>query len=108
MGELIHQRCFNHAAREAVARCPECGRFFCRECVTEHDERVVCSQCLRKHARFPLLQGRSFFGLVRAGQIALGLLTAWFFFFVLGEILMRVPSTFHEGSLWRVHWMDAP
>src|SRR5580658_7631208 len=33
---LLDQRCFNHDLREAVAQCPSCKRFFCRECVTEH------------------------------------------------------------------------
>ena len=46
MTALAHQRCFNHALREAAARCPGCGNFFCRECVTEHDDRVLCAACL--------------------------------------------------------------
>ncbi len=28
MEDLLHQRCFNHMLREAVARCPECGATF--------------------------------------------------------------------------------
>ncbi len=48
MTELWTQRCQFHALREAVARCPECQRYFCRECVTEHDERLLCASCLRK------------------------------------------------------------
>ena len=32
MNDLLYQRCFNHVLREAVARCPECLRYFCREC----------------------------------------------------------------------------
>ena len=51
MQNLAHQRCFNHAVREAVARCPECGQCFCRECITEHDDRVVCAACLKKLTR---------------------------------------------------------
>ena len=58
---LTFQRCFNHAAREAVARCPACGHYFCRECITEHDDRVICAACLRKLARVPLLQRRGLF-----------------------------------------------
>jgi hypothetical protein len=42
--------CFNHAERLAVARCPECTRSYCRECVTEHDEKLICAACLRKRA----------------------------------------------------------
>ncbi|MCI0613826.1 rhomboid family protein, partial [bacterium] len=42
--ELISkQRCFFHSQREAVVRCPECGRYYCRECVTEHLDRLLCA-----------------------------------------------------------------
>ena len=43
MEDLVHQRCFNHMLREAVACCPECRRYFCRECVTEHEDKVLCA-----------------------------------------------------------------
>src|SRR5438132_254763 len=48
---LARQRCLNHLNREAVARCPECKRFFCRECVTEHEDRLICAACLKKLAK---------------------------------------------------------
>ena len=47
-GLMVHQSCWNHEAREAVCRCPECGRSYCRECVTEHEARLLCAVCLRK------------------------------------------------------------
>ena len=31
--DLKKARCFVHADREAVARCPMCEKFFCHECV---------------------------------------------------------------------------
>ena len=31
-----------------------------------------------------------------------GLVVAWFFFHLLGEILLALPSSFHEGTLWQV------
>src|SRR5258708_26363061 len=43
----IYQRCFYHEFREAASRCPICSRYFCRECVTEHDNRVLCVECLK-------------------------------------------------------------
>lgn len=43
---LQRQRCFNHAEREATARCPVCKRDFCRECITEHNHRMLCRSCL--------------------------------------------------------------
>jgi len=106
MAALSHQRCFNHAAREAVARCPECRQHFCRECVTEHDDRVICAACLKKLARTPLLQRPALAGWVRAGQCVLGIILAWFFFHLVAESLLRLPTDFHEGTLWGAKWMD--
>jgi hypothetical protein len=106
MHSLIHQRCFNHAAREAAARCPECRHFFCRECITEHDDRVVCTACLRKLTRPPLIKRLAFAKLFRLAQCLLGILLAWFFFFLIGEGLLKLPASFHEGTLWKVHWID--
>jgi hypothetical protein len=106
MPALIHQRCFNHATREAVARCPECRQFFCRECITEHDDRVLCTACLKRLARQTLAQRFAFAKVLRAAQFILGILLAWFFFFLIGEGLLRLPASFHEGTLWQVHWID--
>jgi len=106
MQTLIHQRCFNHAAREAVARCPGCRQHFCRECITEHDDRVICAACLKGLARGPLLKRPALAGLLRAGQWAVGMIIAWFFFHLVAETLLRLPTDFHEGTLWQVNWMD--
>jgi len=103
---LTFQRCFNHAAREAVARCPACGHYFCRECITEHDDRVICAACLRKLARVPLLQRRGLAGVIRFCQCLLGLVLAWFFFYLVGESLLALPNSFHEGTLWQVNAWD--
>jgi hypothetical protein len=105
MRDLIHQHCLNHAAREAVARCPGCGQYFCRECVTEHDDRVLCAVCLRKAGRRPLLQRGGFAGVTRLAQCLAGLLAAWFFFYLIGETLLAIPASFHEGTLWQT---DSP
>jgi hypothetical protein len=106
MQNLLHQRCFNHAAREAVARCPECGRFFCRECITEHDDRVVCSACLKKLAKLPLARRPALVNAFRFVQCVAALVLAWFFFFLIGNGLLKIPTSFHEGTLWQVKWID--
>lgn len=106
MQSLAFQRCFNHAGREAVARCPECKNYFCRECITEHDDRVLCASCLSKLLRRPPAQRRMFVQLLRLAQCALGLLVAWYFFFLIGEALLRLPDSFHEGTLWHANWMN--
>jgi len=106
MPTLVHQRCFNHAGREAVARCPGCAQYFCRECVTEHDDRVLCAACLKKLTRRPLAQRFAFAKIFRLAQFAFGILIAWFFFFLIGAALLKIPASFHEGTLWQVHWID--
>jgi hypothetical protein len=98
---LSHQRCFNHGMREAVARCPECHRCFCRECITEHDDRVICASCLKKLALAPFTRRSGFLGVVRAVQVLAGVVIAWFFFYAMGYSLLRLPSSFHDGTLWK-------
>jgi hypothetical protein len=105
---LAYQRCFNHSAREAVARCRECRNYFCRECVTEHDERMICAPCLRKLAARPLTQRRGFLSAVRAVQLCAGVLLAWLFFYWGGQFLLDLPSSFHDGTVWKGTWMENP
>jgi len=106
MSNLSQQRCFNHALREAVARCPECRQFFCRECITEHDGKAVCTACLKKLAQSGLRTTRRFPHVIHVVECVAGLLIAWFFFFVIGESLVRIPDSFHEGTIWQVPWID--
>jgi hypothetical protein len=101
MISLANQRCFNHATREAVARCPECKQFFCRECITEHDDRVVCASCLKKLTHRPLVERFRLRGLLLVVQCVFSLLVAWYFFFLIGHNLLKLPSSFHEGTLWQ-------
>src|SRR5438128_2599445 len=100
MNVSLAQRCVHHANREAVARCPECGRFFCRECVSEHEDRVLCASCLARVGRVEKRE-RSILGLfLRSFLAMLGFLTAWWFFDLLGQGLMKLPASVHEGTVW--------
>jgi hypothetical protein len=99
--DLIKQRCFNHAHREAVAVCPECRRYFCRECITEHDDRIICASCLKKKLKPSIRKRFRFIRLVRIGQFSLGFLILWIFFYYLGQALVSLPSSFHEGTVWK-------
>ncbi|MDY6854110.1 MAG: rhomboid family protein [Thermodesulfobacteriota bacterium] len=104
MEDLSHQCCYNHELREAVARCPECSNYFCRECITEHDDRVLCASCLNDLLINP---GSPPPRLNYITQIALslfGILTLWVFFYYLGQALLLLPSSFHEGTLWQTDW----
>ena len=108
MTHLIHQRCFNHSLREAAARCPECGRCFCRECVTEHDDRMICAVCLRHLVKPPFTQRTAFRAAVRSAQVLAGMATVWLVFYLLGQLLVSLPDSFHEGTLWKSSWSDRP
>ena len=98
--DLSQQRCLNHAQREAVARCPECKRYFCRECVAEHDDRVLCASCLRKLLAPEEKKKYPFRFLLRAIQVLCGLVALWLLFYYVGEILLLIPTSFHEGTVW--------
>jgi hypothetical protein len=36
----------------------------------------------------------------------LGVLAAWFFFYLIGEALLALPTSFHEGTLWQSRWFE--
>lgn len=109
---LGHQSCVHHAAREAVARCPECGRFFCRECIVEHEYRMICAGCLAAlagegdRASRP---GRRWwrllpvFPVIQAGA---GILVAWLVCYFAAQMLIDLPSDFHDGVYFE-QFMDA-
>lgn len=101
---LRHQRCRNHPAREAAARCPECGGFFCRECVTEHAGRILCAGCLSRLARGADRRPRRRLRPGRWLNAAAAFAVLWVAFHVCGQLLLRLPSRVHEGTLWE----DAP
>jgi len=103
---LSEQRCFNHAGREAAARCPECGRFFCRECITEHDDRVLCAACVKKLAGVPFTQRSAFVSIVRTLQLAVGVFIVWACFHFVGRSLLSIPAKFHDGTVWKTSWME--
>lgn len=92
------ERCSNHASREAVARCPECGRTFCRECISEHEDRVICAFCLKRLSKKTVRRYR-LVGLVRLAQILVGVLLLWSSFYLLGKALLAIPSSFHEMAV---------
>ena len=102
---ISQERCFNHASREAVARCPECGRTFCRECVSEHEDRVICAFCLRRLIAKPARRYR-LIGLALLVQILMGVLLLWSSFYLLGRALLTIPSSFHEATVWQQQLED--
>jgi len=84
----LQQRCWNHEAREAACRCPACGRAYCRECVSEHEGRLLCAVCLiastTRNKQDPGIFGK----LAPLGMIAAGILAAWLIYWAAGASLI--------------------
>jgi hypothetical protein len=99
----VHARtCGNHPQREAVARCPGCSGYFCRECVTEHEFRMVCAGCLeRMREGGQRGEGRRLrLPVCPVVQVVLALGLVWLCAFALGRGLVRMPSDFHDGAVF--------
>lgn len=95
MTSLSLERCFNHGARGASGRCPECRRYHCRECLTEHEGRVLCSACLaRRRPPVSPSGGRASYAVAALLNLLLLLLLVY----GVGALLLRLPSTFDESS----------
>jgi len=99
-GAAIHQRCWNHEAREAVCRCPECGRSFCRECVTEHEARLLCAACLKRQAQTVRASPGSLQRVLPAVMLVAGIAFAWVMFFGAGQALNLLTVRL-EQSAWQ-------
>ncbi len=97
MTPLVHQRCLLHGEREAIARCPSCRQFFCRECVTEHHGRQLCAGCLRRLTVTPPTRSRRFGPWLMPLHLVAGIGLTWIAFYFLGWILLQTPTEWHEG-----------
>ena len=100
MSTLGEQKCLNHRNREAVARCPHCEHFFCRECITEHKSQVICARCMSEQFSEYEKSTRSF-NLLRPVLIVGTFSLVWMVFFMLGRSLLILPDSFHEQSIWQ-------
>jgi hypothetical protein len=107
MSTLALQKCLNHPAREAAARCLECAQPYCRECVVPHEGRLLCSACLRRLARPKIFRGGWARKMASALQLAAALFFLWLCFFAFGKVLLAIPASFHEGDVWKAKG-DAP
>ncbi len=96
----IHQRCFYHESREAACRCPICRRYFCRECVTEHDDRLLCVECLKTIVAGQAAPRGGVRRVLRGLLPVAGILMAWLFFYFIGRTLLLIPAAVHDGTVW--------
>ena len=101
MRDISLRRCAHHPEREAVALCTSCGRSYCRECITEHDDRMMCTSCLSKFMQSA--SGRFFdtSDILTAGAALAGVFAAWLAFYYLAQMLIAIPTPFHDGTVWQ-------
>jgi hypothetical protein len=86
----LSQRCWNHEAREAACRCPGCGRSYCRECVSEHEGRLMCASCLSAIAASRKQEAGVFRNLAPPAMIAAAILLAWLIYWAAGASLIGI------------------
>lgn len=108
MSGLTQQRCFNHLLREAVARCPECRQHYCRECVTEHDDRLICASCLKRSTAAASTPRQAWRVAARLALFGAGFFCIWLFFYAFGDMLLSLPTSFHEMTVWKDNWWKTP
>ena len=100
-GGVHLRRCVRHPSREAAARCPSCKEFFCRECVVEHEGRLICGPCLGRVTAKAERKRQRWAAVGRYGIALAGLLALWLAFILVGALLLRIPPEFHEGTIWK-------
>lgn len=81
-----------------MCRCPECGRSFCRECVTEHAARLLCAACLKALAQTAQSRPGGLRRLLPAGMLLGGILLAWLVFFGAGAAFNLLASRLEQSS----------
>jgi hypothetical protein len=97
MKNALQHFCLNHNGREAVARCPECSQFFCRECIVEHDDRVICAACLKRVSAKKTRAGGRFARVLRhVFLFSASFLLCWILFYALAQGLLHIPAEIHE------------
>ena len=85
-------RCANHPARQAVSKCLSCGNFFCRECVTEHEGRLLCAACVSRDVAEAASKPRRYAALGASVTLTASLIAAWLFFLTAGHLLRTLAE----------------
>lgn len=68
---------------------------------------MTCSACLAKSVAGKGEVAKAMSGLVGTFGFVAGLMLSWFVFHGLGDTLLRIPDTFHDGTIWSAdHWLD--
>ena len=95
---LAARRCLVHPDREAVARCPSCRQFYCRECVVEHDTRFLCAACLQKSIEAGTNRRSIGVDWLSPLRLLLGFAGAYLSLYVIERILLLIPINVYNGT----------
>ena len=95
---LQSQMCFIHAERPAAARCPSCQKHFCRECVVEHEGRMLCQSCIEATIETEEKKDRTVIkSLAGFASASISIALLWVAFYLLGHMLSSIPADFHRS-----------
>jgi len=101
----LRRRCARHEEREAVGRCSVCAGGFCRECLTEHEDRLYCGPCFTLQvASVRRVASRSNINWCFWRRITLtigSLVCLVAGAYALGRLLAAIPADFHDGKVWK-------
>ena len=94
--DLRSLRCQIHGEREGVAKCGGCSYFYCRECIVEHEEQMICATCLltQQEPETDTSKRNRLKGIVRLTGSSLAVLVSWAFFILMGRLLIWIKTTF--------------
>ena len=67
---------------------------------------MICTACLGRLSVTPAIRRRFLTKIWTAGRLAAGLAVLWFIFYLLGSLLLLLPDSFHDGSIWQGDWLD--
>ena len=98
---LAKTLCAIHPARPASARCPNCRKFYCSECITEHEGKMSCASCLRLSMEsVPESKRKLRLPIAPLVQLVLAIAVCWVVFYFFAQFLVDVPDNFHDGTVW--------
>lgn len=98
MTGLQKQKCHIHLEREAAVRCPQCTKFYCRECVTEFERQFLCSFCLQEKTKTNTTVSSNRF--LQTSRSAILFITVFiltmYFFYSLMSYFATLEALFHQ------------
>jgi hypothetical protein len=64
----------------------------------EHLDKVICAACVKAATKTAPRPSSALTRFFRAVQLGLAFFFLWLFFYGVGQILLQLPSAFHEGT----------